>query len=435
MKKRISNKRLLESLSGQDKKSLTEAHRNFLLIFTSIFAIAAMIIGISIPLILSDIHETRIRDRLQIAIDDIDSLSEQDKDTIKPENENLEWMSQIFICDIPASATDDGVVTFAEIDWIWGSPYFKDMLSKNPEWNCSLFKKSESADFSALFQTQRSGDRIILAGSDIRDFNNYFYPAVIALESMLIIAAVAMTFAAFGLSNLIFKPVIESMINQRKFIADASHELKTPLAVIKADCELLSKELSDDEKKLKWLQAMRDQTDRMASTIHDMVMLSSLESSLAIQKTINMSELVNDVALSFDAICFEKDIDYCLDHRDLNVQVKCDPESVRKMLEELLSNAVKYATGKPPKVDIFFTLEKGYALFTVTNTGCMIRQEEVARLFDRFYRTADMRAESKGGTGLGLSICRTICEKNNFTIWAEAQYGVQTTFKVKMPLA
>lgn len=437
-KKKIKDRFLFDSLTGDDKKLVLEAKKNFLVIFLSIFIAIALAIGISVPVILSSLHDTRVNHDLTTALNKSIDTDFDDFDAGEFDLDELSWASNIFSCRIPSSALEDGKVEADEIEWLFGENNFSEELNNNAEYTSELFARQDrTADFNIVYLSGANADMsyYYLVGNDITDFNNYFYPSIITLEVLLVVSTILLGISAYFLANLIFRPVVSAMVAQRQFVGDASHELKTPLAVIKADCEVLLRQLGDDSPSATWINAMKDQADRMTATIQELVTLSSLDSSFHIQQEVDMTQIVNDVCLSFDAVCFEKGIDYNLEHLDLNVKVKCDPEYVRKLLEELLNNAVKYASGKPPKIRVYFTLEKGYALLKISNTGCNIKAEDIPHVFDRFYRTAEMRASTKGGTGLGLSICKAIADKNGFTISVDAKYDEETSFIVKMPLA
>ena len=352
-----------------------------------------------------------------------------------------------FIWSVDMAALDEENMESAEtiewwkhgsFAWIYGEEEFGAIPR---EIDIDLINKVLRGDFVFfmgnyyfLAQQPEGADRVYMAGVDDTDFRISFRDGIISLETLLAIAFLSLcVLFSKGITRL-FKPMVENLIEQNKFIGDASHELKTPLAVIRADTELLASSPETTDFQRTWLSSIDSQTRSMQTTIENLVELSSLNSSLHPTKDEDMSALINECCLALDAVCFERGISYDSSDIEPGIRVLCNSGQVKRLVEELLNNAAKYATGNPPEIKVHFHMGRTRAELRVENTGSTISPEEKERIFDRFYRTDATRAGETEGSGLGLFLCRSICEKNHFTITCEPELGVKTTFVVSMPL-
>ena len=424
-----------QQLSSADRSALNHSKRTFFLIIMIGIICISLAIGIAIPIVQAASHSTFVNRTMKEALRLAESIDEPDD---YPQTGNIENFNTFYIACLKSDMVDQEADSISESAFIWevGNEGLMDFVHTSPAKVLAAVESgwATSDDFALAGMISKRGD-ILIAGIDNSEFNSYFVTSIITLEVLLLVAICIFALLTGWIARKVFEPVVESMIAQRKFVGDASHELKTPLAVIRADADILMSGKDPSAPEVKWIESIQTQADRMSTTIKNLVTISSLESSFHLQKIENMSQLIDDVSLSFDAICFEKGVYYNIVRLDPGVRVECSAEDTRKLLEELFGNAVKYAEGNPPKIEVSFELRKNCAVLSITNTGCTIAPEEKERVFDRFYRTASMRAQNEGGSGLGLSICRSICEKNRFKISCEPVMGDHTTFRVIMPLA
>ena len=226
------------------------------------------------------------------------------------------------------------------------------------------------------------------------------------------------------ISNWISKPVEDAFNKQKEFIADASHELKTPLSVITASAEAL--EANPKEKK--WLKNIKSESDRMNNLIIDLLDLAKTENGSMELTMGNLSKVVEHSVLTFEGIAFEKNIklDYQID-KDINI--KMNENSIRQVMEILLDNAIKHSSEKG-KVEVNLTDGKEIVL-TVNNTGDPIPKGEEKKIFERFYRVDKARNRNENRYGLGLAIAKNIITSHNGTIKAFSKNG-KTTLQINL---
>ena len=215
------------------------------------------------------------------------------------------------------------------------------------------------------------------------------------------------------LSGRAIRPIAESVRRQRQFITDAGHELKTPLTIISANCEILAINQGDSE----WLESVRGQTDRMRKLVNNLVALSRMdEEQPRIERTrFSISDAVYDTAAAFSSAA-EREGKRLV----LNVAPDCeyvgDEAAIRQLASILVDNAVKYADEGG---EIAVELSPGKSpVLSVENSFKAVATLKLDRLFDRFYRGDPARTGS-GSFGLGLSIARSIIEAHRGSIRAE----------------
>lgn len=236
--------------------------------------------------------------------------------------------------------------------------------------------------------------------------------------------------AAVLLSWWATRPVEQAWRQQRQFLSDASHELKTPLTVILSNAEMLDT-ASLEDRPARWADNIRSEARRMKTLVDEMLTLARADSMApaAVFGQVSLSEAAEDCALAFDPVAFEagKPLEYCLTE---NVCVLGDGEKLRRLVSILLDNAIKYGA---PGGAVTLTLERRerQALLTVSNPG-EIPEEELPRLFQRFYRADASRGE-QSGFGLGLSIADAIAREHRGVLRAESGGGL-TRFVFLLPL-
>lgn len=216
------------------------------------------------------------------------------------------------------------------------------------------------------------------------------------------------------LSRRAIDPVVRSAEQQKQFITDASHELKTPITVISTSLRVLEMETG----KQKWIDKAQAQTEKLTALVNSLVTLSRMDEGVSPLKMepFAISDAVADTAESFRDFAGSKDHALVL-HIAPGITYKGDEYAVRQLVSILLDNAVKYAAEGSA---ITLTLEKARRGVTLRcrNGSEPIPEETLARLFDRFYRADPSRNASTGGFGIGLSIARGIAEAHKGSIKA-----------------
>lgn len=238
----------------------------------------------------------------------------------------------------------------------------------------------------------------------------------IILESIIIIVSLKLT-------KWIIKPVEESFFKQKQFIEDASHELKTPLAVIQANAEMIEQ----DDKNHKWLENIKSETDRMNKLVIDLLSLARLEKDKNEYSTVNLSKLIEKTLLPLESLMYENNIklDYQLDD---TIEYNCNQEQIKQLLVILLDNAIKHSS-KKGKIIVNLEKFKNDIIIEVKNKGKAIPEEERSKIFERFYRGDQSRNRDSNRYGLGLSIAKGIVNNHNGKITILCNEGY-TTFKV-----
>lgn len=238
---------------------------------------------------------------------------------------------------------------------------------------------------------------------------------------------------AWAMSKSNVKPVVEALDKQKALIANASHELKTPLTIINTQLELIKDEpLTENQKK--WIDGVTDQTKRMESLIKEMLELSKLEANKELMlEDINISDLFESTILSLEAPCFEKNISIEGDIQP-EVVINSDKAKVEKLFVILLDNATKY-TPMGGSIKVALKTRKSWALFSVYNTGDGIPKDKLDKVFDRFYKAEESRTGESNSFGLGLSIAKSLAEALHGVIKCESEEGKYTKFSVALPLS
>lgn len=256
-----------------------------------------------------------------------------------------------------------------------------------------------------------------------------------ALAAALILAAALPGFFAVSvlLSRWLVRPVEESWRRQQQFVADASHELKTPLTVLLADADILLGHPDDTiRSQSRWVEHLRDEGLRMKGLVEDLLFLARGDAGDRERPRgrVELSQVCEGCVMSFEPLAFEAGL--VLESSVApGVGVTGDGEELRRLCAILLDNACKYCG---PGGTVRVTLEGGgEAALTVHNTGEPIPAEDQAHLFERFYRADAARGREKGGYGLGLSIAAAIVERHGGKIAVRSTAGEGTAFTVTLP--
>ena len=239
-------------------------------------------------------------------------------------------------------------------------------------------------------------------------------------------------FISLLLSGLAIRPVKKSWKQQHQFVADASHELKTPLTVILANNNIMMAHKDDTvESQEKWLNSTKEEAEHMSKLVNDLLFLakSDGEQSPVVFSEVDLSDICESVSLQFEPVAFEKGI-----RMNSNVQpgvtLQGDGTQLNQLVQIFLDNACKY-TPEGGSVDLALSEKGSQITMSIANTGDPIPKEDLPHLFERFYRVDEARTrESSGGYGLGLSIAKTIVEKHGGTVRVESTAEKGTVFTV-----
>ncbi len=275
------------------------------------------------------------------------------------------------------------------------------------------------------------GYRIAFADSShyyayLRDL--LYADGIIFMMAMLVIYIITRQ-----LAKIFIKPVQRSWEQQQNFIADASHELKTPLTVILANCDILQahpNEVVSDQ--MKWIESTNEEASHMKEMVNKMLFLAKNETTrpLTFAEPVNISELATKVVLQFEPVAFEAGVKLESDIEN-GLYILGDPTAVNQIIHILVDNAVKYA-GIGGTATLRLQRHKKKVLLSTHNTGAEIPEEDLPHIFERFYRS-DKARTSGMGYGLGLAICKSLAEQQRAVIEVESSAQTGTDFTVSFP--
>ena len=233
------------------------------------------------------------------------------------------------------------------------------------------------------------------------------------------------------LSHWVIKPVATAWDQQRQFVADASHELKTPLSVIMANAELMQGEDLVEEDRINYSGNILSTTYQMRSLVENMLEMARVDNGTVKMNfdIVDFSQLVSDAALSFQLLYEEKGMGLRCAVPD-GVQLYGSEQHLYQVMDVLLDNALKYSTPSC-MVSVDLISNGKNCLLSVSSPGEPISKEDLKNIFKRFYR-ADKARAMNGSYGLGLSIAESIVEAHKGKIWAESEEGLNTFF-VQLP--
>lgn len=320
--------------------------------------------------------------------------------------------------------------TAADIAWVGGN-YSKVEL-EGRMWQYAVSPAVASITMDDEQQLEKSDEIYHIRFVDITESRQML--GTLALTLCVIGALLLLFFFFFSLffARRAIAPLTDVMERQQQFVADASHELKTPVSIIKANCSVLyANEESTIASQREWLDSIVIGSDRMTNLIQGLIVLAKIE---GIDHEIIRSE-----------ISLGKEIDESLDMLDLMIRKKAltveispsadtiwsDPDRVRQVVGIVLDNAIKYSNDGG-MMHISITQEKKWLCLSVSNTGDGIAKEDLEKIFNRFYRAQGARTPD-GSYGLGLSIAQAVMRQLGGTIAADSVLGESATFSLRFP--
>ena len=260
--------------------------------------------------------------------------------------------------------------------------------------------KNDAGNLVLLLNTQR----------DLDSFHAFMRNSIIV--SLIVILSVFILLVL--ISKKVISPIQQSYQKQKQFITDASHELKTPLAIIRSNTDVLELENGDS----KWTKNIQNQVDRLTSLVNSLVVFSRMEEKDTVEKVkFNLSESLHariddfEELASFQKKHFNADIDN-------NIYYRGEQQAIVQLMDILLENAIKYAT-KETNINVTLKKNKKYATMRISNKA-NVKKGDLRKVFDRFYRLDESRNSTIKGYGIGLSMAKLITEKHKEVIKAYA---------------
>lgn len=283
------------------------------------------------------------------------------------------------------------------------------------------------------YKSEQIGDTLVVAINDLSASKTSILPYLFWVFTILLFGLISHVIISQVLAKVALNPIEENWAKQKRFVADASHELKTPLSVIMANTEIIASHPEETvQSQMKWIQNTRIEAKRMAELVASLLFLAKSDDGLQVaMASTDLSDCVGITALTYDAVFYENQKAFTYDvARD--VTVYGNDGQLKQLVGILLDNANKYSVGSG---NVRLSLEAGgkHALITVSNDSAELSAEQLSHLFDRFYTVDASRNKNNGGNGLGLAIAQTICQTHGGTVKATYADG-RVTFTVTLPL-
>lgn len=250
---------------------------------------------------------------------------------------------------------------------------------------------------------------------------------------ILVIGAIGFFLISLLLTGWAVQPVANAWDQQRQFVADASHELKTPLTVILTNAELLQSDEYSETDKQRFTSSILTMSNQMRGLVEQMLNLARVDSGIprSEQVVTDLSKLVSDAVLPFEPVYFEAG-------RELQsaitpgIQLSCHPDKLRQVVDILLDNGCKYSTAGSTVTLTLTRPSRSHCLLQVSSPGVPMTEQQCRDIFKRFYRADEARSMNRS-YGLGLSIAEGIVRHHRGKIWAQSRDNINT-FSVSLPL-
>ncbi len=386
--------------------------RKFVFIFMALLTLLLFLIIALLNIVVTTTQQTQNLELLQLLV--------ANEGSIPPELEPQYFAEQRSRCIVFLDENNDIQRTVGSSQF----PYSEDLIIEYTEF--AIDNRHLNIVDELLYSVTETPQGIVVAFLDISLDNAlldrlFFTTSIIGFGSIVLLFIVAIL-----LSYWLVLPVKDSFDSQRRFIADASHELKTPIATISANTDVLIEQYGD----VKWLSFIKTETARMQRLVGDLLYLASNEHGQVVRKRskFNLSDTVALTAMSFEGRAFEggKRIEMDITPK---IQFTGDEDGIKQIVSILLDNAIKH-TPNGGTITILLSRVQNRNQIVVKNTGDGIPLDERGRIFERFYRSDTARNSDSKSYGLGLAIAKAIVEQHRGKIMVGGVVGSYAEFKV-----
>ena len=303
----------------------------------------------------------------------------------------------------------------------------KDILSMTQKLQKSGKRFGSIDDYIYLVRILKSGNTVYIFVNNKEALQNSKQFFIVSIFIFLL-SVIVFTIISYYLSRWMIKPSEKAIKNQKIFVANISHDLKTPITIIRANADLIENEVKN-KKSIKYIQ---QETEKLNHLVNEMLTLTRIDNTISKEnfKSFNFGDSLFDVVLPFESIAYKKGIRFNINIDEVTDYFG-DESNIQKLAEILIDNAMSY-TAKGGIVDVDAYENSKAVTLSVTNTGEPISDEKKVEIFDRFYRESKSRERTGNHYGLGLSIANTIVKKHNGKITVESKNG-KNTFTVILP--
>jgi signal transduction histidine kinase len=258
---------------------------------------------------------------------------------------------------------------------------------------------------------------------DNTELNKLLIAGLISNTILFVICEIIIFGFTYLITKWIITPVKNSFEKQKTFVADASHELKTPLSVMIASADAYA-----NDKDEKWVKNMKNESERMVKLVTELLDLAKTEEEQEIViKQNNLSDIIESSILTFESLFYERNIKLKY-NIEPDIKMNCNENLIIELVNILVDNAIKHSKEKG-KVFVNLSKNNKQIILEVKNTGDPIKKEDEEKIFERFYKVDSSRNRNSNNYGLGLAIAKNIVDRHNGEISAHSKDGY-TTFKV-----
>lgn len=288
-----------------------------------------------------------------------------------------------------------------------------------------------------LYTTERLPWGTMQVARSLDDLDTYLFSVQWILLAMVLLAIALTSIASWWLAGLAMQPIRQSYQQMQQFTADAAHELRTPLASLRAmvQAALSAGKLSQQEMQ-ETLQTVDRQSYRLSHLVQSLLFLCQLDQkvSSAQERPCDLTTLLNMIVEDFQALALAAEIKLMADLRvDHSLSVLGSEEQLYQLLSNLVVNAIQY-TPCNGQVSLILERTQRHAVIQVRDTGIGIALQDQAKIFKRFYRVDRERSRHKGGTGLGLAIAAAIAQSHQGSLQVQSELNRGSTFILRLPL-
>ncbi|WP_017209534.1 sensor histidine kinase [Clostridium beijerinckii] len=266
--------------------------------------------------------------------------------------------------------------------------------------------------------------------SEVNSINRLRYSIAVSLIILIIIAIILSAY----LSTKVIRPVREAYEKQVYFVQDASHEMRTPLAVIKGKLELLAHSWGDTiDDHFEHISKMMSEVRGLEKLNSDLLLLSKEDLDLSINITkFKLNDLINDISEFYFDLAEIKEKIFKVVKPEEEILVQWDYDKIKRAIIILIENAFKY-TGEDGEINLVIEDVNKHIRIMVVDNGIGIKKDEEKRIFDRFYRSDIVRGQNINGTGIGLSLLKSISKNFGIKLKVNSEYGVGSEFILLIP--
>lgn len=281
-------------------------------------------------------------------------------------------------------------------------------------------------------------DRAILQRGPVEVEVDLYTP----VRSVLEVTAIPLDFGIESLGAVAFVSDVTKSRRvaamRRDFIANVSHELKTPLAALSVLAETLAAGIEDRRAVATLAQRLQKESLRLSHLVDDILDLSQAEAATARREPVALNAIAEKVAAELGALARERGVELVVEPVPLQARVAGDARQLQTMITNLVDNGIKYSrspteAASPPRVVLSISVDDGKVVIEVSDEGIGISEAHLDRIFERFYRVDRARSRDTGGTGLGLSIVRNVALNHRGEVTVESAEGEGSTFRVTLP--